>query len=597
MNKSMKWRMSIARRIGLGFGLFILVVGIVFMLTNSTLADSRAINQRINQEYAPSLEALQELEIKITRGQGLIHYWAFVQRREDDIDRRELVQLTDKIIPAQLFVIREYSAYWSEQEKKTYARLEQNVKYLLNYYREVQQLLPTFESYTDPIAGMTAADYFLDGTHIPKTYSAIRGDLESLIRTQQQQMTDEIDRMNSSFSKLNVLLVNIAIGVLVAGLLIAFFTSRSIVSPVNSLRRKLTNLSLGIYSVHPTRAGNDEVGDMAKAVERLVSNFEKTKEFSLNLGAGNFNVEYTPLSEHDELGKSLLRMRDELAKYRNRMEELVAEQTLEIRKQKEAVEEQKERMSALYFDLQSSIDYAQRLQETILPNDHFVKQLFPEHFVFFRPKATVSGDFYWFKEAGGKKIFAAADCTGHGVPGAFMSLVGHNVLNQVTKVFTQPAQILNNANRLAIEVLRSDTGESYMRDGMDIALCVIDSKTLKLEFSGAHNPVYIIRNHELIEIESDPFSIGSYVNGEKEYTNHTFQLEEGDCLYLFSDGYADQFGGPRNKKFMRKQFRMTLLNIHRSPMHEQKWRLAETLDHWQGSNEQVDDILVIGVRI
>jgi serine phosphatase RsbU (regulator of sigma subunit)/HAMP domain-containing protein len=593
----MAFRLSISRRIGLGFGLFILVVTVVFLLTNNTLSKSREINRRINQEFAPALEALQELEIKITRGQGLIHYWAFVQRRDDDRDRLELVQLTEKVIPAQLHRIREFSAYWNEEDKKQFERLERNVKQLVRYYQEVQGYLPTFESYTDPMAGMMAGDFFLEGTFIPATYANIRQDLEILINRQQTRMTAEIDLMNASFSTLRILLVNIAIGVLIAGVLIAIFTSRSIVIPVNSLRRKLTNLSQGIYSVHHTKAGNDEIGDMAIAVERLIYNFEKTKEFSINVGAGNFDVEFAPLSEHDELGVSLLRMKDDLANYRNRMEVLVAEQTVEIRRQKEAVEQQKERMSSLYYDLQSSIDYAQRLQETILPNDLFVRRMFPDSFVFFRPKATVSGDFYWFKELGGKKIFAVADCTGHGVPGAFMSLVGHNVLNQVTKVYTQPAQILNNANRLAGEVLRTDSGESYMRDGMDIAICVFDPQTMKLEFSGAHNPVYIIRNDDLIEVESDPFSIGSYVNGEREYTNHTIQLEKGDCLYLFSDGYADQFGGPRGKKFMRKQFRTTLLAIHKMRMQEQKWRLTEILDTWRGENEQVDDILVVGIRI
>lgn len=595
--KMRNFRFTISKKIGFGFGLFILTVTAVFLITNSTLTKSREINKRINEEIAPSLESLQELDNKIVRAQGLIHYWAFVQRREDDRDKLELIQLTEKIIPTQMFKMREYSQHWSADEKKRYALVEKNVTQLLDYYKQVQSLLPSFDSYFDPIAGVMVSDYFLEGTNIPLTFNTIRENLEFIIRSQQELMTAEIEKMNGAFSTLRSLLVNIALFIIVAGIGIAFFTTRSIVKPVISLRKKLTNLSLGIYSVHPTKAGNDEIGDMAVAVDRLIYNFEKTKEFSINVGSGNFNIPFEPLSEHDEMGQALIRMKEDLAQYRNQMEDLVREQTVEITRQKEAVEEQKERMTLLYQDLQSSIDYAQRLQETILPNDMFISKMFPDSFVLFMPKATVSGDFYWFKELGGKKIFAAADCTGHGVPGAFMSLVGHNVLNQVTKVFSQPSQILNNANRLAAEVLRSDTGESYMRDGMDIALCTFDPKTLMLEFSGAQNPAYIIRGGELIEIESDPFSIGAYVNGEREYTNHSFQLEKGDCIYLFSDGFADQFGGPRGKKFMRRQFRDTLMKIHGLGMQEQKWQLKEILSDWMGETEQVDDILVLGVRI
>ena len=593
----MKFRFSISRRITLGFGLFILVVAILFLITTSTLRKSRAINERINQNFVPSLYALQELDNRLMRSQDLGRQWAFVQRLEDDQERLEMTMLCEKIIPAQLFKLNECAVGWNQQDRKLHEQLVHNVRQLLAHYSSIQKLLPSFDSYSDPLATMDAESYFLEGGQIPQTYTNIRSTIDQLIQHQQQYMDSDIALMNNSFDQLKMLLINISISVIVAGIFIAFFTSRSIVKPINSLRRKLSNLSLGIYSLHPTKAGNDEIGDMAIAVNKLITNFEKTKEFSINVGAGNFDVQFEPLSDHDEMGKSLLRMRDDLLSYRSEMEQKVQQQTQEIRKQKEEVEAQTEKITALYIDLQSSIDYAQRLQETILPNDATIKRMFPDSFVFFRPKATVSGDFYWFKELGGKKVFAAADCTGHGVPGAFMSLVGHNVLNTVTKVFTKPSQILNNANRLAVDVLRSNDGTTYMRDGMDIALCTIDFKTMTLEYSGAHNPAYIIRNGEMITIDSDPFSIGSYVNNEREFTNHVFNLQKDDCLYVFSDGYVDQFGGPKGKKFMRKQFRQLLIEIAHLPMPEQKWRLMDTLERWQGQQEQVDDILVLGIRI
>jgi serine phosphatase RsbU (regulator of sigma subunit) len=335
---------------------------------------------------------------------------------------------------------------------------------------------------------------------------------------------------------------------------------------------------------------------MAKAADRLVRNFERTKEFSLSIGAGKFDMPYEPLSEHDELGKALLQMRDDLASYRNEMEEKVSAQTMEIREQKERVERQSERVTELYTDLQASIDYAQRLQSTILPSEEAIREVFAQHFVMYRPKATVSGDFYWFANKGKKLMFAAADCTGHGVPGAFMSLVGHNALNQATKVYNKPSQVLNTVNRLSAQALRANENH-LVKDGMDIALCTVDLEAMELEFSGAQNPLYIVRGSELIELEADGFSIGSYVNGEREFTAKKSELKSGDCIYAFSDGYADQFGGPAGKKFMRKQFRQLLLEINSLPMNEQLAALQKRFDDWRGDQEQVDDVLVVGVRI
>jgi serine phosphatase RsbU (regulator of sigma subunit) len=145
--------------------------------------------------------------------------------------------------------------------------------------------------------------------------------------------------------------------------------------------------------------------------------------------------------------------------------------------------------------------------------------------------------------------------------------------------------------------MRSESGEHFMKDGMDIALCTIDTDTLELEFSGAHNPVYIIRNAELVVLDGDPFSIGTYTNGEREFTNHSYQLKRGDCIYLFSDGYADQFGGPAGKKFMRRRMRELIVRMSVLPMSDQRILIETNLDQWRGDNEQVDDILMIGIRI
>lgn len=195
-------------------------------------------------------------------------------------------------------------------------------------------------------------------------------------------------------------------------------------------------------------------------------------------------------------------------------------------------------------------------------------------------------------------MFAAVDCTGHGVPGAFMSLVGYNVLNQVTKVFTQPAQVLNNLNRLSAETLRANgLGDDNLTDGMDLALVSIDEKNNTLEYAGAHNPIFIIRGDEFFQLQPDKMAIGAFEYGEFNFSNHSFELKDGDMIYAFSDGYADQFGGPKDKKFMKKRLRELFIEISSMPdLNQQKSVLRERFFEWKMSNDQVDDILIIGVR-
>ena len=592
----MKIRPSISNKLTFGFGLYILCVSLLAAYTDTTLKGSKAINERINVVYAPSIKSLEELDNQLIKAQQLMKQWAFVQRREDDLERIEALSLCTQKIPAQLSRIDSISERWSNDQKMERNLLSAEVQALLLAYDDVRKLLPEFNSYTDQTAMMTAEDLFIDDGVIQKPLGKAQARLRELIDQQRAAMGVEIAKMNSSFADLTQVFIWVAATVIVIGIILAFITIRSIVRPVNSLRQKLYNLSQGIYSLHETRANNDEIGDMAKAVDRLVRNFERTKEFSLSIGAGKFDMVYEPLSQHDELGGALLQMRDDLASYRHQMEEKVAAQTLEIRDQKDRVERQSERVTELYNDLQASIDYAQRLQNTILPSSEAIREVFPQHFVMYRPKATVSGDFYWFANKGKKLMFAAADCTGHGVPGAFMSLVGHNALNQATKVYYKPAQVLNTVNRLSAQALRSNKNH-LVTDGMDIALCSIDMDAMELEFSGAQNPVYIVRGTELIELGADGFSIGSYVNGEREFTAKKTEILSGDCIYTFSDGYADQFGGPAGKKFMRKQFRQLLIEINSLSMDEQLAAIQKRFDDWRGEQEQVDDVLVIGVRV
>jgi serine phosphatase RsbU (regulator of sigma subunit) len=275
------------------------------------------------------------------------------------------------------------------------------------------------------------------------------------------------------------------------------------------------------------------------------------------------------------------------------LEEKINERTAEV------VEKNKE-LDEINKDITAIIRYAKRIQDAILPPDEYVRKHLPDTFILFKPKDIVSGDFYWMEEKKDTVIVAAVDCTGHGVPGAFMSIVGHNLLDRVVgeQNITQPARILDELNKSISDTLRqTDLEDNTVRDGMDIALCSLNKKSGILEFAGAYNPLWLLRNNEIIEIKANKFPIGNSRSGENNrFTNHEITLQKGDTIYIFSDGYSDQFGGPKGKKFKASALKQLLLGAEHLDMKSQKEILDTTIEDWRGSHEQVDDILVIGIR-
>lgn len=281
----------------------------------------------------------------------------------------------------------------------------------------------------------------------------------------------------------------------------------------------------------------------------------------------------------------------------------IIEQNEQILKTNEELKQLNETTNRQKDEIISSILYAQRIQSAILPPEVYITELLNENFIFYKPKEIVSGDFYWIKQVKHYIILASADCTGHGVPGAFMSMLGISCLNEIvqSREVTQANQILNELRKLIKHSLRQSGKKEESRDGIDIALCVIDNKKNILQYSGAHNPLYIISNNNgesvLKEIKADPMPVGVHFLADKSFTNHEIQLEIGDTFYIFSDGFADQNGGKKNYSFTREKFKKLLLDIHDQPMYEQKEILEQTLKDWMGMQPQRDDILVIGVRV
>ncbi len=266
-------------------------------------------------------------------------------------------------------------------------------------------------------------------------------------------------------------------------------------------------------------------------------------------------------------------------------------------KANEIIQLQKHLVEEKNKDITDSINYAKKIQEAILPAKELKYKLFPEAFVLFQPRDIVSGDFYWFSERNGRKLIAAVDCTGHGVPGAFMSMIGNAFLNEIVneKAITDPAEILNQLNELVISSLKQH--ESENKDGMDISILSFDTSKNTVEFAGANNPCWHFRQNEITEIKGDKKPIGTVGESNLSFTKHKIHLQKGDALYIFTDGYADQFGGPKGKKFKYKQLEDVLLSIQKEEMLKQEEILLDKINAWKGSLEQVDDILVIGIKV
>ncbi len=311
-----------------------------------------------------------------------------------------------------------------------------------------------------------------------------------------------------------------------------------------------------------------------------------------------FHTTLTPILEEDESVKFLIAIDTNITTLKNYEAEL-NEQRRDAETQKELALSRKEELELRQNEITDSIRYAKRIQTAILPKAKQIQRDFYDSFVLFMPKDIVSGDFYWYHRIEDKYFVAAVDCTGHGVPGAFMSIIGNYLLNSIIihNGVYDPAEILKQLNRKIKISLKTDV-RSQTTDGMDLALAVIDKKYNTLEYAGALRPLFLFNEGRFIEVKGDKVPISSSISGTSlsAYTKHTFSFNPGDFFYIFSDGIIDQFGGKKGKKFLTKRFKELLFEINPLTMREQKDIIKKTLDDWRGQNEQVDDVLVIGLR-
>ena len=343
-----------------------------------------------------------------------------------------------------------------------------------------------------------------------------------------------------------------------------------------SMASELRSLAL-IAEAHSALAAHYELFNKPDKALKSFKQFLKSKEslHSSEVQSRLNNIEVAHAVEKSEQEKEIYRLRH-----------------VELKKAYDIIEEKNS-------DITASINYASRIQRAILPNPSDIRGLASKLFLVYFPKDIVSGDFYWFTQAGKKLILVAADCTGHGVPGALMSMLGMSFLEEIvnSREITESGPILDELRKEIQRALHQKGASQEQKDGMDIELCVIDKQTNIVQYSGAFNNLYHLRNGVLTEYPADRMPIGIFERSDIGFTINNIPSIPGDMLYMFSDGYADQFGGPNLKKFKYAQLKEVLVSVHRLPLKEQKKRLEKVFLDWKGDNPQIDDVLLMGYKI
>lgn len=433
----------------------------------------------------------------------------------------------------------------------------------------------------------------------------------------------------SIYNRLNYIALILSFSILVLTVFLSYIFATTLTHPIINLTASLKEYVSSNFTNFPLKKEKSKVFEIEALKENIL---KMSHEITNHVNSFKEKVE--------ERTQEIVAQKNEILLQQG---EIILQRDL-LKNQKEILEIRQKEILEKNNNIIDSIQYAKRIQHAILPLEKTFHSLLPNSFVYNEPKDIVSGDFFWIgsvnsnfsqtyqsttiskkettfnQDSSGTQfqgtnfeveyltennensiiLFAAVDCTGHGVPGALMSIIGHNSLTKIINEykFSEPAAILTQLNHDVRQTLRQEYNNSEIRDGMDIALCSLDVNNKILQFSGANNPLFLVRDKEIEIIKGDKFPIGAYTDETiPSFTNHTVELQKGDSIYIFSDGYVDQFGGENGKKFKLKMFKEVILSIQDKPMKEQKQHLKETIEKWRGNLNQVDDMLIIGVKI
>jgi serine phosphatase RsbU (regulator of sigma subunit) len=585
----MAYRFTIGRKIGTGFGVLLVLTLVAFIFTIVIVTKSKHSTESVVGQVTPSVSALKEYNFILQKSQTLISRWYFKQSSDDDPSKTELINLINKDYPHIKAEINALSVNWTKPEKdkaKTIINFSDGLFKL--YKEEIMTPLNSWESYND------ADIYFLVTSPFEDSQEKIKMlyvQLNDLITQQELNAEKTKEQMFSSFNFLDWFVKLLGIGLFIGGILIAIFTTTSITKPIQVLKKMLLSMGLGILPKERINYRTDEIGEMGIALNSLVESMESTTEFAKQTGAGNFEADYKPLSKDDRLGLALLKMRDDLSENEKVLEQKVIARTEEVVRQRQIVEEK-------HKEITDSINYAERIQRSFLATREILDENLRDYFVFFKPKDIVSGDFYFADKLNNDQfLLATADSTGHGVPGAIMSLLNITSLEKAVENQVQPSDILNITRKIIIDRLKNDGSAEGGKDGMDCSIICFDFKNKNITVSAANNPVWIVRGLETIEIKPDKMPVGKHDKQDVSFTQQKIDIQKGDVIYTLTDGFADQFGGSLGKKFMSKKLRELLSKNAQLPMNEQKIILESTFNSWVGDLEQIDDVTLIGIRV
>lgn len=575
-------------RITFAFALIIVIVIVNSVFNYYTINKSKAAIKGMTEVINPYVESLEEFNLVVTESKMYATNWVYLQNSVDD--KKSLDSLHKFHYP---LLKKQLDSYVVKLNKKadrdSLLKVFSGFEELIGVEKEIMKTLVGFDDYEN--AGKKfAGEELIESEVLPRTRTIMR-QLKSIIERNREEAARIKAGIESDSMRMMTMMMLASVGLLVFTILSVSFISGGIRKPVLRMKNIIQQLAKGELPKEKTHVQNDVIGEMAASVNALSDSFTQTSVFASEIGHGNLSVHYDKLGENDMLGNALIHMRDSLRAYSENMEQQVRERTHEVI-------EKGVKLEMAYREIRDSINYAKRIQESILPADDFIVKTFPNSFVFYKPKDVVCGDFYWFSQHENEVVFAAIDCTGHGVPGAFMTVIGNSLLNQVINFMniTNPSKILTQLDKKLLETFQQH-GHVNTNDGMDAAICRYRMNKNELTFSGANRPLYVFKNGELIELKGNKYPVGSFGHSyNKLFTEHKVALNKQDTLYIFSDGLQDQFGGSEGKKFMVKRFRELLTSIQPLNMAEQAERIKKEYREWQGSFEQTDDMLLIGIR-